>query len=424
MTNNRRSTYQVLFCNKDFRVGGFSTHSLTLAAELRKRGCCVIAFIEEPFGLLYREFRETFHEVVVVRRGLERRQSYLSRVIARLTGLRPDAIINNGSGFVQAAFRFIPRSIVRIAMIQNVLEREVQAGLAHAEGLNAVIGISKGVTDMLKARAPHLSNIATICSALPSRGLEVVRDQPRYPLRIIFVGRLHYQKNLPALVEIADNLRSAGVAFKLIVVGDGPEKNDLARGIRNRNLSNVIEVLGAKSYREIASLLNDNDYFLMTSRFEGTPNTVLEAMRSGLVVLASSLPGSTDEIITDEVDGFLCDPNEPGSYVRVLKELSNNPHRYASLSKAAQSTVRRRFDIHEVAEQYLSLIEKGLSSGGLEGDTLVPKRIEIPQALDYECHGLLKQVRHRLVDLVFRGWIKGEHPVTAQLDANERGVRS
>ena len=403
---------RILICCYSFEIGGFSSHAINFGGEFRRMGYHVSALVTEPFGDLYGEFVRSLNNVTIVRRGLESRNAHLRRMIKVITELRPDIVINNVVPFVQAAFPYLPARTTRISAVHGIwegkAEHEIDIALSNAAFVDAVVGVSENIRAVLVRRAPHGMRIQTIPEAVAEATTPVARAGAARPLRLIFVGRLTHQKNLPALLQIAQQLREAGMPFVLTMIGSGVEAEDFRRSITQAGLNTEVKMLGALPPGEIGKALGQHDFFLMTSFYEGTPFVLLEAMTHGLVALASRLPGSTDRIITHGVDGFLCDANNPADYVAHLRRLQSNAEEFSRVSAAARRTVTRQFSVGRLAREYEPIFEP---AGGPRNVPVEVAQCEVASSLIPFTVGFPRQVRHRLAD-IWKSLAHDRHHVT------------
>ncbi len=112
----------------------------------------------------------------------------------------------------------------------------------------------------------------------------------------ITVGRLHEQKNLFTLINAFKTLDEENI---LIILGDGPQKEELEKHIKTLNLSKQVFLLGQK--KDIFIYLNLADYFVFSSRTEGFPNVLIEAMLCNLPIITSDFKTGAREVIDSEL---------------------------------------------------------------------------------------------------------------------------
>ena len=114
--------------------------------------------------------------------------------------------------------------------------------------------------------------------------------------------------------------------------------------------------------REIENYYRAADLVVMPSLREGLPLVMLEAMACGLPVVASRLPGSTDTVITDGVDGRLVEPGDIAGFADAIGEVLRDRARAEQIGAAARRTVEERYRIEQVAEHWLSAYDALLRS--------------------------------------------------------------
>jgi glycosyltransferase involved in cell wall biosynthesis len=117
--------------------------------------------------------------------------------------------------------------------------------------------------------------------------------------RIGFVGRFTYQKNIPLLFQAMKGLHSSS----LLMIGDGPLYGEL--GLMAKQLDIHVDFNGRVPNYKLPELLNSCEIFVLTSRWEGLPKALLEAMSCGLPVIGTDVPGIR-ELIRHKETGYLC----------------------------------------------------------------------------------------------------------------------
>lgn len=123
----------------------------------------------------------------------------------------------------------------------------------------------------------------------------------RSNFRILSVGRLEKQKNYDFLINEFSNTNDR---ITIDIVGEGSLKNELIRLSDQKNVK--VNFLGKVENEELMKLFHKYKFYISTSTFEGNPKTVLEAMSSGCIVIASNIPNHS-ELISNLKDGFLFD---------------------------------------------------------------------------------------------------------------------
>ncbi len=174
--------------------------------------------------------------------------------------------------------------------------------------------------------------------------------------RILFVGRLHAQKNVALLLRAVAGMRSEGATqVHLEVVGDGPERVELERRAGLLGLSTCVAWHGWCSKEETAVLYRRSDCLVNPSIYEGMPNTVLEAMASGLPVVASDVGGNNELVIPGET-GFLFRLSEPDALRAHLKTLADSRELCRSLGARGREVALAGYSWTSVGRRYVGLL--------------------------------------------------------------------
>ncbi|HET9015580.1 MAG TPA: glycosyltransferase [Thermomicrobiaceae bacterium] len=169
------------------------------------------------------------------------------------------------------------------------------------------------------------------------------------PLRLLAVGRLVDKKGYPVLLDALARVTASGRRVSCRVIGAGPQSAALKARARDLGLEDSIEFLGARTQLEVAAAYHWADAFVQASVVladgdrDGVPNSVLEAMASGLPVVASTVSG-IPEAVVDGVTGLLVPPADVAALAEGLTRLIDDPALRARLARGARDHVVDRFD--------------------------------------------------------------------------------
>jgi glycosyltransferase involved in cell wall biosynthesis len=172
-------------------------------------------------------------------------------------------------------------------------------------------------------------------------------------LVLLFVGRLHWQKNVSALVFVLEEIRTRfGLQAVARIVGDGPERSNLEKLVKGRGLENAVSFEGWLSRTETADAYRQAFLLVNLSRYEGMPNVVLEALASGLPVVGSNISGNA-ELVEDGSTGFLFNLEEdPAKIAEQIVILSRDPDRRKAMGISARESVAAKYTWEQVAAMY------------------------------------------------------------------------
>lgn len=166
------------------------------------------------------------------------------------------------------------------------------------------------------------------------------------------VARLVPRKGHLHLFEALAQVLGKRTDVHLLVVGDGPGRDDLERACRQRGLTGHVHFLGER--RDVPRILRCIDLFVLPSESEGFGRVILEAMAAGQPVVASRT-GGIPEIVVDGETGFLVTPRQPAELAaRILALLDDRP-RAAAFGRAGQHRVREHFSQQAMMDQTLAI---------------------------------------------------------------------
>lgn len=184
------------------------------------------------------------------------------------------------------------------------------------------------------------------------------RSLPHDPVQIVSVGALSAQKDYPTLIRAAKPLRARlaerGQRARLRIIGGGAMLHDLQKLVESEGVSDMVELLGTRS--DIVDLLTQADLFVNSSLYEGLPVAILEAMATGLPVVATQVAGNVD-IIDDRVNGLLAQGGSPQALADAIDRSISHPPLYAELSRGAIATAREH-SIEAYAGSHLRVYER------------------------------------------------------------------
>lgn len=166
----------------------------------------------------------------------------------------------------------------------------------------------------------------------------------------LFVGRLDEQKDVPTLLDAARTVAMARPDWRLLLVGDGPERRTLWQQIESDPvLARAVVPLGFRT--DVPRLLATADLLVLPSRWEGMPNVVLEAMASGRPVVATDVEG-TREVVEPGKTGWLVQPGAGPALASALLDAASDPDRLGRYGRAARRAVEERYGIEGVVATY------------------------------------------------------------------------
>ncbi|MGB8114845.1 MAG: glycosyltransferase [Candidatus Sulfotelmatobacter sp.] len=173
-------------------------------------------------------------------------------------------------------------------------------------------------------------NVLRLGVEIPARvqGTRDVFRSSEDALRLLAVGRLHEVKDHAFLIRACARLRDGGLKFECAIAGEGPERDVLAALIREKRLQDRVALLGHVGGEKMDALYRRSDAVVLTSRSEGIPLVLMEAMSRNKPVLAPALTGIPELVIPGKT-GFLYQPGQADDFMEkifLLRELIGKAH--------------------------------------------------------------------------------------------------
>lgn len=172
------------------------------------------------------------------------------------------------------------------------------------------------------------------------------------------VGRVQDVKNhlglIDAFILLREMLPSMKGRLRLAIVGDGPLLNALREKLAKAGIADMAWLPGARS--DIADIMRGFSVFALSSIAEGTPVTILEAMATGLPVVATRV-GGIPEAVAENVSGLLVPPSDPAALATALARYCEDPELAGRHGRAGRERVERQGSIAAMIDAYAELYD-------------------------------------------------------------------
>ena len=220
-----------------------------------------------------------------------------------------------------------------------------------------IICVSKQVQVALIEWLPNLKRKSVVTSnAVPVSDLSIGSTVKKYD--ILFVGRLTKAKGVDILIKAIKILKEKyQKEIKAAIVGEGYLEEELKELVKELGIGEEVEFLGVR--KDIEKLMKSTKLFVLPSRWEGLPLTILEAMSSGAAIIATKVGGIT-EVIQSGKEGILISPEDPTALAGAITELIKDRELRVKLGINAYKKVKENYSIEvyakNILEFYKSLI--------------------------------------------------------------------
>ncbi|WAR45772.1 TIGR03088 family PEP-CTERM/XrtA system glycosyltransferase [Methylomonas rapida] len=173
------------------------------------------------------------------------------------------------------------------------------------------------------------------------------------------VGRMHGVKDqltlVRAFIQACNQSQSFAGRARLLIIGDGPLREEALVLLANCGLSAQAWLPGERS--DIADILRSLDVFVLPSKAEGISNTILEAMATGLPIIATRV-GGNPELVEEGVNGCLVDKENPQQLAEAMLDVLLDDDKRARLAEASLRRAREEFSIDSMVERYRHIYDR------------------------------------------------------------------
>lgn len=190
------------------------------------------------------------------------------------------------------------------------------------------------------------------------------RDRSGGPLEVVSVATLQPQKGHAVLIAAVGALLDEGMPIRLRLVGEGEERPALEAAVASGGWGRQIELLGRQPRERVAAILAESDVVVQPSivlpdgKTEGIPVALMEAMASGVPVIATAVSG-VPELVQDGRTGRLVPPGDVAALAAALRRVRAEPEATALMAEAGRRRVLESFDLgretRRLAERFLAM---------------------------------------------------------------------
>lgn len=298
-------------------------------AELRDAGVRVLPLVHPPRS--YRAQRRSIGEICEsIQPDVIHSHGYLPDGLSASLGRRVRAVrVSTVHGFTGGALR---------NRFNEWLQRQ------SYRWFDAVVAVSRKLAGDLSGSRSLRGKLRTVPNAwMPAQVLKP-RDTARAELglsspafTIGWVGRVSREKGLDVLIDALPALKD--IPFQLVVIGDGIDRPHLQRKVAELGLAECVRWAG--ELRDAASLMPALDVMVISSRTEGTPITLFEAMYAGIPVVSTSVGGIPD--VVSDAEAVLVPTSDPSALATAIRNVHDNKPSAAERVENARNRLTRDF---------------------------------------------------------------------------------
>lgn len=250
-------------------------------------------------------------------------------------------LISHDGGIELDVIRYYNLKIPTVYILHGDYNHYYNVLINKKEAIGTIITVSDYLSKKTKK---IINNIPIYSLKFPVPFVEKFKRKESTTIRLVFVGSLIVHKGIFTLSKIVELLVIRNIDFKLNIIGDGIMASELKSELsRYENVS----FLGKLSNDKVMESHQNNDIILLPSFNEGLPVVLVEAMKCGVVPMATNLKTGIPEIIEHEVNGFQVPVKDAKKYVNYISTLYNNPTLLSKMREACIQKANLMFDPNE-----------------------------------------------------------------------------
>ena len=293
------------------------------------------------------------------------RVAYKFFILLKLSKLKkPDMII---------AYYLVPYGIISL-IVSKLTDRPVSISIVS----NKELDVYGKVPKMILSKLIKYFDVITVTGSKTKKDLECIGISPSkvrilphgvdvsifYPrdlekeYDIITAARLEHVKNISTLLKAIKKVKKIFPDIKVGIAGDGQQKELLQDMAIDLGIDDNVKFLGHVS--KIEQFYNKGKIFILTSKWEGLPYSMLEAMASGIPPIVSDV-GDISDVIIDGFNGFMVkDYNDSDAFAQSIMKLLNNEDLYKKISVNALETIKKNYRFEAVKKTWIQIFKENI----------------------------------------------------------------
>ncbi|MEG0697636.1 MAG: glycosyltransferase, partial [Algoriella sp.] len=322
----------ILFIFPDLNQGGAERVITTLCNELDRTKFCLKLVLFKKEGYYLNHLKD---DVEIIELNISRIRYSIFKIIPLINKLKPD-IVFTGWGEISAFLsplipffsktKFVTRETNVVS--KHVTRKEILFFYRFYNNFHQIIAQSDDMkNDLIDNFKIHSSKIIKINNPVDFEMINRLKEEnieqgnnTSYK-NIVSIGNLSQRKGFDLLLNVFSYLKNEPI--KLTIFGDGPDKEQLLIQKNDLQLDNV-SFFG--KVNNPFPFVKQADLFILSSRYEGFPNVLLEAGACGTYSLANNAPGGINEIIQEGVNGEIYDINDTEGFASRIKQILNKSY--------------------------------------------------------------------------------------------------
>lgn len=267
--------------------------------------------------------------------------------------IRPDIIINNYDGLIQMILPFVSKKSSVIHVLHNNTDDFYRIGAINGRRVHSWIAPTEAICANFNK---YTSNQFADRVKVIAHGVEdaQLRNKSNERFEILYTGVLYEHKGVKLLPSIIKGLRNAGIDFHFTIVGGGKLDSWLKEQFANEIEDGSVTMTGVIDHDNVYAIMGDADVFLYPTYIDAFGLVIAEAMMNGAVPVVTHLPGITDNLIDNGIDGFLVKQDDIHTFISAIIQLYDDVALRNKLSVKTRKKAHDKLSYTMMRHNYLN----------------------------------------------------------------------
>ncbi len=233
----------------------------------------------------------------------------------------------------------------------NWYQKQLIKFLYNFSNVKKVVSVSKEIEKILNKEYNIFNTITILNPIVMNTSYKIKETLNIYQPYMLSVGRLNKQKNFEMLIKAYAESQAKN-KLKLLIVGEGSERNNLEVLIKHLELENNVYLVGQKE--NVKDYYLQSEIYVLSSSFEGFPNVLVEALSNSCICIATDCPTGPSEIIQHELNGILVENENQAELTKSIDRTYFDNKLKIELKNNAVKSIKH-LQLNKIAQEWLSL---------------------------------------------------------------------
>lgn len=338
--------------------GGISRYVFSLCSFLSKEKNVYVILTHNNADTHYEEeeLRKITPDIKLIALGAKNKPYKYFSALKYIWKIKPDIIINNYNAVFQYLLPYIPSNIKVVHILHNDTADFYRIGSINANKTTGWIAPTIGIAENFNryTNGRYTDRVTVISHGVESVSQPIKNSNGK--AEIIFTGVLYEHKGVKTLPAIIHSLEARNIDFHFTIVGCGILEDWLKDQFKSEISRGVVEMTGTIKHDEVYKRMAKADIFLYPTHLDAFGLVIAESMMNGAIPVVTNLIGVTDNLINNNVNGFLIDQDDIEGFASTIAQLAYDRDTLHKISESAHQRAVTALSIEQMHSNYNSYL--------------------------------------------------------------------